>query len=106
MGASPDAITLDYVVEVKCPVSAESCLKYINSEGQITNRYKAQLMLQMLASDRKRGLFCVADPNFEKNKNFTSVWLDFDDSFITPLLVKATLFWRENIFYHLIKSIS
>ncbi|KAJ8915458.1 hypothetical protein NQ315_003221 [Exocentrus adspersus] len=67
-GASPDAITDEFVVEIKCPTKEKTVTNYIKN-NQIVNKYKAQIHLQMLATEKKKGLFCVADPNFEVTGN-------------------------------------
>lgn len=43
MGASPDGISDDYVVEIKCPTTENTSNKY--SQGKIQERYKAQIQL-------------------------------------------------------------
>ncbi|KAJ8909294.1 hypothetical protein NQ315_017029 [Exocentrus adspersus] len=69
-GASPDAICADLVVEVKCPSSEKQINMYIR-DGVIANKYKAQIHIQMLCTNKRRGLFCVADPKFEETENIT-----------------------------------
>lgn len=46
-GASPDGITEDYVVEIKCPQSEKNISNYLTKNKQITAKYKAQVQLQM-----------------------------------------------------------
>lgn len=93
LGASPDGVGKDFVLEIKCP-SSERNVKYYIENGKITERYKAQMMLQMFAAKRKRGIFCVADPNFENNKNFTHIWIEYDEKFTDELIKKVTKFWE------------
>lgn len=52
----------------------------------------------MLLTKKKRTLFVVADPNFESNKNFEEVWVDFDECYVTNLVTKAITFWKDFIF--------
>lgn len=103
-GASPDAIGDNFVVEVKCPSSEKTFVQYI-SQGNITAKYKAQIHLQMLATKTKRGLFCVADPNFENNKKINLIWENFDQDFILKLINKSMTFWKENVFCKIRDSI-
>ena len=81
LGASPDGIGKDFVVEIKSPSSEENVKTYL-SNGNITEKSKGQIHLQMFATDKKKGLFCVAHPNFHVNKEITYVWVDFDKSFL------------------------
>lgn len=53
---------------------------------------------------QKKGLFCVADPNFENNKKITTVWLTYDEQFLS-IIEKAIEFWKHNIFPRLLKSV-
>lgn len=46
-GASPDAISKDFVVEIKCPSTTKTVTIYIK-DGVISNKCKAQIQLQML----------------------------------------------------------
>lgn len=103
-GASPDAMGDDFVVEVKCPSSEKTVTQYI-SHGNITAKYKAQIHLQMLAAKTKKGLFCVADPDFEKNKKINLIWVNFDLDFIFKLIDKSMNFWEENVFHKMKESI-
>lgn len=96
-GASPDAMGDDFVVKVKCPNSEKALAQYI-SQGNITAKYKAQIHLQMLAAETKKGLFCVADPDFEKNKKINVIWVNFDHDYIFELLDRSMNFWKENVF--------
>jgi hypothetical protein len=41
--ASPDAISQEHVVEIKCPINAKSQLNYLNSRGDITSHCEAQV---------------------------------------------------------------
>ena len=37
--------------------------------------------LQMLATGKKKGLLCIADPDFENNRSIHHVWISFDEQF-------------------------
>lgn len=98
IGASPDGITDDSVVEVKCPISDTSFSRYINNEGKITKKFLAQINLQMLSANVNKGIFCVADPEFENNKKITTVHVEFDSEFTEHVINCALDFWKANIF--------
>ena len=96
--ASPDALGTDYVVEIECPDS-ERCVKDYVCNGQITDRYKAQLLLQMLAANVKKGLFYVADPTFGKNNNIAHMlWFDYNETAISELIENANEFSKTSIY--------
>lgn len=105
LGASPDGIGNNFILEVKCP-SSEKTIKNYLPKGQISAKCKGQINLQMLAAEKKKGLFCVADPNFENNKQFTFVWIEYDEKFTYNMIEKAVNFWKEHIFPVLLKSIT
>lgn len=96
-GASPDGICNDFVVEIKCPISEVTFLNYIK-DGNITNKYKAQVHLQMFLAKKKKALFCVAKPNFENSKEFEQVYVDFDEDFFESIKNYAEMFWKNCIF--------
>ena len=64
----------------------------------ITDTYKAQINLQMLATGTKRRLFCVADPNLENNSQFTCLWIKYDNNYTNAVVKRTKKFWKENIF--------
>ena len=96
LGASPDGIIQDCPVEVKCSSSSKTYENYIY-KGQLKDKYRAQIMLQMFAMKKKKGLFCIADPEFETNKSVQMIWVNWDDKFFYPLLFSASLFWEKFI---------
>lgn len=105
VAASADGVADDSVFEIKCPISEKTFGNYINNQGEVQIKFKAQLMLQMLAWKKKKGFFCVADPKFEKNKVVTIVAVDYDEDFLMPILEKAIVYWEKIVFNKLIKSI-
>lgn len=105
LGASPDGVSEKYVVEIKSP-SKQKCYKNYLKNGVITEKYKVQIQLQMLAAKKSKGLFCVADPDFENNKKVCIKCIDFDEKFIYTYIEKAGSFWNENIFPLLRNSVS
>jgi hypothetical protein len=102
-GASPDGTTKNFVVEVKCPTSSKDFANYIK-DGRIAEKYQAQLHLQMLAAKKEKGLFCVADPNFEYTKLVHLFWSKFNDELMVDVTSKAEMFWRAAILPKLMAS--
>ncbi|KAK5650155.1 hypothetical protein RI129_001184 [Pyrocoelia pectoralis] len=103
LGASPDGITDDAVIEIKCPMSDKTVSNYIMQNGEIHKKYLAQINLQMHATNRTKGVFCVAHPDFENSKKFTKVVVDYDSEFTKHLMDCAVQFWKNNVFpklYH------
>lgn len=96
-GASPDGIGDDFIVEIKCPSSEKTMRNYL-SNGKISNKCRGQLNLQMLATGKKKGLFCVADPDFEKNSEIKHMWVDYDEKFATEMITNAKQFWIKNVY--------
>ncbi|XP_073941199.1 uncharacterized protein isoform X1 [Choristoneura fumiferana] len=96
MGASPDGVTKDYVIEIKCPITAKTFQSYVTN-NEISAKYKAQINLQMKATSLKKGIFCVADPLFETTKKVHIYPVDFDEPYINDLISKAESF-LENFY--------
>lgn len=89
IGASPDGLGSDFVIEIKCPKTEKAAKKYINSSNVIAKRYLGQIHLQMFLTKRKRAYFCVAHHDFETSKAFTMACIEFDENFIADLLEKC-----------------
>ncbi|KAJ8677816.1 hypothetical protein QAD02_013603 [Eretmocerus hayati] len=96
IGASADGLGDDFVVEIKCPSSKKTTSYYIKG-GEICEKFKAQIDLQMFAAKKKRGLFCAADPNFEENGEFKYLWIEYDENYTRALIKRARAFWLEKI---------
>ncbi|XP_070168310.1 uncharacterized protein [Polyergus mexicanus] len=97
LGASPDAMGNDFIVEVKCP-NSDKAISRFPSKGKVASKCKAQINLQILATNTKKGLFCVADPDFENNRKVTTVWVDYDKDYTTAVTEQAISFWKKNIY--------
>lgn len=104
-GATPDGIADDCVIEIKCPSSNRSYHQYILKNGSISQKYNAQIQLQMFFLNMRKALFCVADPEFEKNNNVTILEVSYDSVFLNNLLEKARKFWKNVIFDRLLKAV-
>ncbi|KYM94014.1 hypothetical protein ALC62_15371 [Cyphomyrmex costatus] len=103
-GASPDGIGYDFVVEIKCP-STDKGFKTFLPNGQINLKCKAQICLQMLFCNFKKGLFCVAKPTFEKDEAVETLWVSYDEEFTIHLINESLHFWKKNIFNKLLDSV-
>lgn len=77
IAGSPDGISDEFVIEIKCPTSAYNYKNYVQEE-QPTKIYYAQVQLQMFLSDKKKCYFCVADSNYESNENVNKICVHFD----------------------------
>lgn len=97
LGASPDALGDDFIVEIKCPSTSKTFHQFLPS-GKVNNKCKAQMNMQMFASGKKKGLFCVADPNFGKSRQVTIVWENYDKDFTNSMIEDAIAFWKHYIF--------
>lgn len=97
MGASPDGISDEYVIEIKCPSTEKAVNKYIK-DGHIAEKYKAQIQMQMFFCQKKQGLFCVADVAFEHSKKISIITDEFDEQYCSEILKKCTNFWKLAIF--------
>ena len=74
-------------------------------KGEINVKYKAQMNLEMFSTGLSKGLFIVADPDFEINKKVTLKWIDYNQDFTTSLMEKSITFWKNNIFPKLLDSV-
>lgn len=98
IGASPDAIGPDFVVEIKCSTTSKAELKYVTAEKKICNRYLAQIQLQMFMSKVKKGYFCMARHNFEISHDVIILPVKYNEEFIMNLISESIEFWKKNIF--------
>ncbi|KAJ8668959.1 hypothetical protein QAD02_000218 [Eretmocerus hayati] len=55
LGGSPDGISDDYILEIKCPASESTFKNYLHN-GNITPKYKAQMMLQMFVARKRKDI--------------------------------------------------
>lgn len=106
LGASPDALGPDFVVEIKCPTSAKTTSNYISTNNTIGKAYLGQIQLQMLMTCKKRGYFCVAAHDFEQTKKVRVFTVNFNKQFILNLVEKSMEFWGKSVFPKLQNSVS
>lgn len=103
IGVSPDGLCDNFVVEVKCPISEKTMKNYIK-DGELQEKFKAQIMIQMHAAKKLKGLFCVADPTFEQSKTIHKYWVEYDSAYVQNLLKSAENFWKQFIFEKVVDS--
>lgn len=98
VAGSPDGILKgDVVVEIKCPTNEKTFANYI-CNGKITTKFAVQVLLQMYVSDLKKGLFCVADWEFEKNNKVHIIPIEYDEMMVNDILCNVVTFWKNNIY--------
>lgn len=97
LAASPDGISKDAVLEIKCPASQKVMSTYVKN-NEVTKRYQAQIQLQMYVTGRENCYFCIADPAFEENKTVNIYLISYDENYVINLLPQLVNFWKENIF--------
>lgn len=96
-GASPDGLSENYCVEVKCPSKEKTVQNYIK-DNTINRRYYFQMQLQMLLSNKKEALFCVASPEFETNHNVDIYNVTFNKEECEGIMISAESFWKLHVF--------
>ena len=57
--ASPDGISTTNVLEIKFSLTAKTKLNYINAKGEIVDKVKSQIQLQMAFSGRHMGIYVL-----------------------------------------------
>jgi putative phage-type endonuclease len=65
-GASPDGVTEDAIIEVKCPEST-NYLKWRHAEG-VPEEHRDQMYWQMACTGRRKGIFIGFDPRQPEGK--------------------------------------
>lgn len=75
-GCSPDGLTEDAGVEIKCPQDS-TYAKYLYDE-KIKPEYYAQMQMQMLFCGREKWFYVVYNPNFEQEIVIKEVAADKD----------------------------
>jgi len=88
----------EFVAEIKCPSSQKTVGEYITKEGCVAPKFMAQVQLQMFVTGRKKGLFCVVDPDFERKCKVRVIKVMYDESFPSLILAPAIDYWKKAIF--------
>lgn len=100
-GASPDAVSTDFCIEIKCP-SKDKTVEFYIKDGNIMKKPFAQIQLQMFLANKRKGLFCVASPNFENNMEVSIHEICLDETFCVKIMEQTAKFWKKAIFPKLI----
>lgn len=95
--ASPDGLHTDFVLEIKCPGTANTFAQYIDVD-KLSRKYFAQIQLQMLITGRTKALLAVAHLDFETTRNITKVWIPFEREYMDEMMEQATEFYEKAIF--------
>lgn len=104
IAGSPDGIFEDGIVEIKCPISKTTYKNYIKN-ALATEKYYAQMQLQMYLSQKKNCCFCIADPDFSQNKKVDIINIEFDPQYVENFINKLLNFWKINIYPLLYQSV-
>lgn len=102
LGASPDGLTNDSVIEIKCPYKEKTMRTYYEN-GQLGKKYYAQIQAQMHMSARQKGLFCVANLDFESSKKVNIYEVQYDEDYFKNLFEKCELFLKNNVYDKLVE---
>ncbi|XP_053695814.1 uncharacterized protein LOC128743290 isoform X2 [Sabethes cyaneus] len=103
MGASPDGISDDFVLEIKCPYTPNTYQCYIDVK-KLSKKYFAQIQLQMHMTHKTKALLGVAALDFEKTRNVTQVWIDYDREYVSAIMEEAFEFWKKGVFPALLRK--
>lgn len=98
LGASPDGMADDFVIEVKCPSKLATVSNFIDVNNVPTPKCMAQMTLQMKLARKKKCKFCVASPTFETDEKVTVVDVFYNELLAEQLISDAYDFWCEAIF--------
>lgn len=101
-GASPDGLSDNSCVEIKCPAKATTVKNYVEN-GVVKRRYYFQMQLQMMLTGKSNALFCVASPNFEQEKQIDIYTVPFNEDECKEMMSVAENFWKMHIFPNLFK---
>lgn len=105
LAGSPDGIFEDGIIEIKCPLNEKTYKNYVKN-GSATEKYNVQMQVQMYLSQKKKCLYCVADPDFSNNKKVEIINVSFDFDYVDNLIKNNLLnFWKCNIYPLLYHSI-
>lgn len=96
-GASPDGISTEYCIEIKCP-SKDSSIKTYVVNDIIQKKFMYQVQMQMFFAQKMKALFCVASPDFERSKQVSIYEVAVDKELCEEILEAADTFWKNAIF--------
>lgn len=102
IGASPDAVGPNFVVEIKCPTSEQSKKNFMYTTNRLKTKFYSQIQLQMRLKNVEYGYFVIADPDFEETQEVEIINVDYNHGFTNKLIEDAMEFWKSNIFPELL----
>lgn len=111
IGASPDAVGPNFVVDIKCPISEKNFQNYLyvkldpNTGSNLKPEFYAQIQLQMHFRKVLYGYFVIANPEFESNQEVNIIKIDYNEDYTKNLLNRAIEFWKEHIFPEMLRRI-
>lgn len=106
IGASPDAVAHNFVVEIKCPLRHENINYYVypNSKS-LRPKFYSQIQIQMYLKKVQYGFFVIACPNFEYSRDVNKmIRIDYNHEYTKKIIYDATVFWKENIFPRMLNN--
>lgn len=83
-GASPDGLTSDAVIELKCPNTATH-LEYILN-NRMPPEYMAQIQWQMAVCGKKKGIFASYDPRLPEKHQLFTIEVKIDETMRTRMI--------------------
>lgn len=103
LGASPDGISDDFVLEIKCPANKNTHADYIDVT-RLSRKYFAQIQLQMLMTKKNKALLGVAAIDFEETRNITQIWIPYDEEYVMDLIETSLEFYNQAIFPQIVRK--
>ncbi|KAJ8927328.1 hypothetical protein NQ314_020221 [Rhamnusium bicolor] len=98
IGASPDYITDDSVIEIKCPSSEKTFRNYIGNDGKIKKKHLYQIQLQMHLAKKNTAVFVVASHDFERTKKITVKDATYDKNLVEKIIDDVMQVWSDAVF--------
>ncbi|KAF9406034.1 hypothetical protein HW555_013452, partial [Spodoptera exigua] len=102
IAVSPDGISEQFLVEIKCPFTEETIKNYLQDEETIKKMLCPNAAPNVCLWYKKSN-YCIADNKFESNKKVNIIDVDFNEEYINTLLNQLLLFWKTNIYPLLFK---
>ncbi|KAH9642170.1 hypothetical protein HF086_002326 [Spodoptera exigua] len=104
MTGSPDGVCEESIIEIKCPISSKTYKNYVHN-GKPTKKYYAQMQLQMYLSGHHKGYFCVADCNYNINKNVSIICVKYDEKYVSEFILALVHSWKCYVYPLLYQSV-
>lgn len=91
VGCSPDGITKDAIIEIKCPYNSVNHAKMF-LDGNISKRYYAQIQGNLFVTGYKKAFYISYDPRMSERFRLFVKKIERDDDFIQKLVSDITNF--------------